>query len=154
MIWNLFKITGLMSAIRTLQTLDTMTKGVLVFGIIVFVQVPWTSPISPATLKAYGVDHNKKGKQTNYQGCGQVLKRHVAWVKKKKVAQADLIIWLMGRWEKRAKGHKDHYLIRASMVLVNFFGNNIDDVPGGFEIFTWKRHFWNFFVKFIITHVG
>ena len=29
-----------------------------------------------------------------------------------------------------------HYLIRASMVLVNFFGNNIDDVPGGFEIFT------------------
>ena len=32
--------------------------------------------------------------------------------------------------------HINHYLIRASMVLVNFFGNNIDDVPGGFEIFT------------------
>ena len=78
MIWNLFKITSLMSAVRTLQTLDTMTKGVLVFGIIIFVQIPWTSPISPATLKAYGVDHNKKGKQTNYQGCGQGLKRHVA----------------------------------------------------------------------------
>ena len=29
-------------------------------------------------MKAYGVDHNKKGKQTNYQGCGQGLKRHVA----------------------------------------------------------------------------
>ena len=32
--------------------------------------------------------------------------------------------------------YNNHYLIRASMVLVNFFGNNIDDVPGGFEIFT------------------
>ena len=27
-----------------------------------------------------------------------------------------------------------HYLIRASMVLVNFFGNNIRDAPGGFVL--------------------
>ena len=29
---------------------------------------------------------------------------------------------------------KFHYLIRASMVLVNFFGNNIRDAPGGFVL--------------------
>ena len=27
-----------------------------------------------------------------------------------------------------------HYLIRASLVLVNFFGNNIRDAPGGFVL--------------------
>ena len=43
-----------------------------------------------------------------------------------------IIIIQNGRYE----ATKSHYLIRASMVLVNFFGNNIDDVPGGFEIFT------------------
>ena len=38
--------------------------------------------------------------------------------------------------DSKGEKHNVHYLIRASMVLVNFFGNNIDDVPGGFEIFT------------------
>ena len=40
------------------------------------------------------------------------------------------------KWQKIiSKMAKNHYLIRASMVLVNFFGNNIRDVPGGFENF-------------------